>query len=82
MLAPQYSLRKLLAAVAVSGVVCLIVAAANWGKLWAVAVALALFGLVILMLVHAVVFVLVWTLGTVIDRRRQAAARRASVAPS
>ncbi len=71
MLAPQYSLRRLLAAVTLSAFVCLIVAAASWGKMWAVAVALALLGLLILLLVHGVLFVLVRVVGLLLDRRRQ-----------
>lgn len=77
MLAPQYSLRRLLAVVTASAVVCLVVGAANWGQMWALAVAFALVGAVILMLVHGVLFVLVRGLGRIFDRRRQRIARAA-----
>jgi hypothetical protein len=80
MLAPQYSLRRLLAVVTLSGFVCLIVGAAFWGKMWGVAAVLALVGFVVLMMVHGALFVLVRVLGLVLDRQRQA--RQPEVRPA
>ena len=57
MLAPQFTLRRLLALVTASGFVCLILAAAVRGQLWAVAVVIALVALVVTILVHAALFV-------------------------
>jgi hypothetical protein len=63
MLAPQFSLRKLIGFVSASGVGCLVVAAAVRGQLWAVAVFLAIAGLGALLVVHAILFILVTQLG-------------------
>ena len=71
MLAPQYTLRRLLALVTLSAFVCLVVAAAIQGHLWAAAVALALAGLAVMMLVYGVLFILVCGIGVLLDRRKR-----------
>jgi hypothetical protein len=73
MSAPQYSLRRLLALVALCAVACLIVAAATRGHVWAMAVVIALLGFVVTMLVQALLFVLAGGLGVLLTRH---AARR------
>jgi hypothetical protein len=69
MLAPQYSLRRLLALVALSAVACLIVAAATRGHVWAAAVVIALFGLVVTMLVQGLLFIVARGVGMLLQRR-------------
>lgn len=71
MLAPQYSLRRLLVLVAFSGLACLVFAAAIWGHLWAVAAAITMLGLVVTIAVHGLSFLLIRAIGLVIDRRKQ-----------
>jgi hypothetical protein len=71
MLAPQYTLRRLLAIVTLSAFVCLVVAAAIQGHLWAAAVALALAGLAVMMMVYGLLFILVRGIGALLDRRKQ-----------
>jgi hypothetical protein len=56
MLAPQYTLRKLLAVVTIAGFAYLIVAAATRGRLWAVAILIAMLGLSLTILLQAVMF--------------------------
>jgi hypothetical protein len=70
MLAPQFSLRRLLALVTLSGFVCLIVAAALRGQMWAVAVVIALLGLAVTIFVHGVLFVVTRGIGAALDRRK------------
>ena len=80
MLAPQFSLRRLLAWVTASAFVCLIVAAAVRGRMWAAGVVVALVGLVIIMMVHALTFEMITLLGRIRDgarRRRDPAPARA-----
>lgn len=72
MLAPQYSLRRLLAWVTVSAFVCLIAAAAARGQIWAVAFLVALFGFVVLLVVHSMAYLLLGLVSLVRDRRRGA----------
>jgi hypothetical protein len=72
MLAPQFSLRRLLALVTFSGFVCLVVAAAVKGHMWAVAVVIALSGLVVTIFVHGLLFVLTRGIGAALDRRKRA----------
>lgn len=74
MLAPQFSLRRLLAWVTLSAFVCLIGAAAARGQIWAVAFLVALFGFVVLLVVHSGAFLLLRLVGTVRDRIRAARA--------
>jgi hypothetical protein len=71
MLAPQYSLRRLLALVTLSALACLVFAAAIWGHLWAAAAAIAMLGLVVTIAVHGLSFLLIRAIGFVIDRRKQ-----------
>jgi hypothetical protein len=71
MLAPQYSLRRLLALVTLSALACLVLAAAIWGHLWAVAAAITMLGLVVTIAVHGLSFLLIRAIGLVIDRRKQ-----------
>ena len=68
MLAPQFSLRRLLAWVTASAFVCLIVAAAARGQLWAAGVLIALLGLAVMIAVHGVTFGLLCIVGAVRDR--------------
>jgi hypothetical protein len=56
MLAPQYSLRKLLAAVVLVGLACLLLPNATRGHIWAIAMLAALMGLGVLMTVQALLF--------------------------
>jgi len=56
MLAPQFTLRRLLGAVTASAVVCFAIGFAARGYLWAVAVAIALLGLALMLGLYAVVF--------------------------
>jgi hypothetical protein len=70
MLAPQFSLRRLLAVVTLCGFVCLIVAAAVQGQMWAEAVVIALVGLVATIVVHGVLFVVTRGIGLAFDRRK------------
>ncbi|MEX2113827.1 MAG: hypothetical protein WD845_11615 [Pirellulales bacterium] len=69
MLAPQFSLRRLLAWVSFSALVCLIGAAAARGQLWAVAALVGLFGLSVVLMVHGLTYGLLRLLGTLRDRR-------------
>jgi hypothetical protein len=71
MLAPQYSLRRLLALVTLSGFVCLIVAAAAQGRLWGVAVAISMCGFAVTIVVYAASYLLIRLVGGVSDRRQQ-----------
>ena len=71
MLAPQYSLRRLLGLVTLSGFFCLIAAAGMRGHLLAAGFAIAIFGLVVAMLVYGMSFVLLSCLGWAIDRRNR-----------
>ena len=83
MLAPQFSLRRLLAWVTASAFVCLIVAAAARGRMWAAGVVVALAGLIVVMVVHALTFELIMLLGRIRDggrKRRQRASAGADPA--
>jgi fatty acid desaturase len=71
MLAPQYSLRRLLALVTLSGFGCLIVAMAMWGHLWAWALVIALLGLAVTICVHALVYAVSRLIGEALHRRKQ-----------
>jgi hypothetical protein len=79
MLAPQFSLRRMLAWVSVSALVCLIGAAAARGQLWAVGVLIALAGFVLVLVVHGATFTLLRLISLGRDRRRHA--RQAAAAP-
>ena len=56
MLAPQFTLRRLLIWVAVAAVVCLIAGAGARGGLWAVAILVALAGLALALAVYAALY--------------------------
>jgi hypothetical protein len=70
MLASQYSLRRLLGLVTVSGFCCLIVATGMHGHLLAAGLAVALFGLAVAMFVYGVLFALLSCLGWARNRRK------------
>jgi hypothetical protein len=71
MLAPQFTLRRLLALVTLSGFVCLMVAAAMSGRMWAISVVIALLGLVVTILVHSLLFVATWGIAAAMDRGKR-----------
>lgn len=72
MLAPQFSLRRLLAWVSISAFLCLIVAAAARAQLWAVACLIGLFGLCVVLLLHGATYGLLKFVGAARDRRLRA----------
>jgi hypothetical protein len=59
MLAPQFSLRRLIAWVTLSGCVCLIVAAAARGQFWAAAVSIGLLELTVTFILYGLVFIVI-----------------------
>jgi hypothetical protein len=65
MLIPQFSLRSILAVTAVCGFVSLIGAAAIRGAPWAGAVVLAIAALGLILIVHGLMFFVVWLLSLV-----------------
>jgi hypothetical protein len=69
MLAPQFTLRRLLAWVTLCAFVCLILAAAARGRLWAAGIVVALAGGLIMMGLFAATFGVVKLLGTARDAR-------------
>jgi hypothetical protein len=73
MLAPQFSLRRLLTWVSFSALVCLIAAAAARGQLWAVSVLIGLLGLIVIIAVHGVSYGLLKMAGAARDRRQRGA---------
>ncbi len=73
MLAPQFSLRRLLIWVSFSALVCLIAAAAARGQLWAVSVLVGILGLFVILVVHGLSFGLLKLLGATRDRRLRGA---------
>ena len=66
----QYSLRTVLAVTAVCGFVSLIAAAAVRGTPWASAIMLALAALALIMLVHALMFFIMWLFSLLWPGRR------------
>lgn len=60
MLAPQFSLRSILAAMVVCGFVSLIGAAALRGAPWAIAVLVSMAALVVILVVHGFMFFVLW----------------------
>lgn len=77
MLAPQFSLRRLLALVTVSGVGCFAAAFAPRGHVWALAVLVAFAGLALLLLICGLTYLLILAIGDLLERRqRRATARR------
>jgi hypothetical protein len=71
MLAPQYSLRRLIGWVTLSGCVCLIVAAAARGQMWAAAVSIGLFELIVMFALYGLAFVVIRGLSVLRQRRKQ-----------
>lgn len=76
MLAPQFTLKRLLAGVTVSAVICLVVAAAARGQMWAAALLLALSGVFVVLVVHGFLFLLIQAIARAFRRRRAPAAER------
>jgi hypothetical protein len=72
MLAPQFSLRRLLFWVSISALLCLVVAAAARGQLWAVASMIALFGLCVVLALHGLTYGMLKFIGAARDRRQRA----------
>lgn len=68
MLIPQFSIRWLLGVTALCAVAFSIVALAVRGQQWAIGVSAALLALVVLALVHAGLFCLVWVFAGLIGR--------------
>jgi hypothetical protein len=79
MLAPQFSLRRLLGWVTLSGFVSLIVASAARGKVGAMAILLALAGFVAMLVIYAVAYAAVKLAGGGLERISQR--RRQTIAP-
>lgn len=73
MLAPQFSLRAVLIATAVFGVISLIGGAAVRGSAWAAALVMALAALVLMIAVHGMIFFAVWVFSQLFSGRRAAA---------
>lgn len=71
MLVPQYSIRWLLALTAACGVVSSIFGLAVRGSHWAQAVSIAIIALVVVLLIHAFFFTLVWVFSVVTARSRR-----------
>jgi hypothetical protein len=72
MLAPQFTLRRLLGVVSICALACCALGFAARGQLWAVAVAMALFGFVVMMGCYVLVYTVVRLMGMVVERRRHA----------
>lgn len=78
MLAPQFSLRRLLAWVTLSAFVCLIGAAAARGQLWAAGISIGLAGLAVTLAVQGVAYGLIRLISLARDRRSRKAPSAAS----
>jgi hypothetical protein len=72
MLIPQFSLRWILAVTAVCGFVSLIGAAAVRGAPWAAAVVVAIGAVGLILMVHALMFFVIWLLSLVPPLRGRA----------
>lgn len=70
MLAPQFSLRSILAAMVVCGFVSLIGAAALRGTPWAIAVLIGLAALVVILVVHGFMFFVLWLASLILPAGR------------
>jgi hypothetical protein len=81
MLAPQFSLRRLLLWVTFSAFLCLIAAAAARGQAWAVGVLVAVVGLVILLVVCAALYGVVKLMSGLLDRIQGSRGKLAPPAP-
>jgi hypothetical protein len=71
MLAPQYSLRKLLALVTLAGFAYLVLAVAVQQNLWAVALLITMFGLGVTILLQAILFGIAQLVGAQLRRRQR-----------
>lgn len=71
MLAPQFTLRRLLGVVSVCAVACCALGFAARGHLWAVAIGMALLGLVVMMGCYVLVYMAMRLLGAAVGRRRR-----------
>ncbi len=70
MLMPKYTIRRLLLITAVSGVFFAIVAAAARGNHWAIALSAAITSLFVMLLFHAIVYVVAWWISATYDASR------------
>ena len=82
MLIPQFSLRSILAATAVCGVVSLVGAAAVRGTPWAAAVIIAIATLVVILAIHGLMFFVVWLLSLVTPGGRSPVVGQSPFAPT
>lgn len=75
MLAPQFSLRSILAAMVVCGFVSLIGASALRGTPWAIAVLISMAAVVLILVVHGFMFFVLWLASLILPagRRRKPA---------
>jgi hypothetical protein len=71
MLIPRFSLRWLLAAMTVCGVLAYLLAQAIMGESWGIAISVALGSLLITAVIHVVVFVVAWGLGSMGQETRK-----------
>jgi predicted lipid-binding transport protein (Tim44 family) len=78
MLAPQFSLRTVLIATAVCGVISLIGGAAVRGSAFAAALVMALAALVLMIAVHGIIFFAVWVCSQLFAGRGRGAHQRAA----
>jgi hypothetical protein len=78
MLIPRFTLRRLLLVMTGISVVCVIIAQASRGHAWAIAISMAVAGLVLCFLVYAALFSAAFTLAAMFGLTR----RRAVVAAS
>jgi hypothetical protein len=74
MLMPSYSLRRLLAFVTLSGVLCLVPAMAARGYLWAIVASVALVAAAVLAAIQALLFLLTRAVGSALGGREQTSA--------
>jgi hypothetical protein len=81
MLIPQFSLRSILAATAVCGIVSLVGAAALHGAPWAAAVIIAIAALGVILAIHGLMFFVVWLLSLVTPGGRSPAVGHSPFAP-
>lgn len=73
MLAPQFSLRSILAAMVVCGFVSLIGAAALRGAPWATAVMIGVAALVLILVIHSLMFFVMWAFSLLVPAKWSAA---------
>lgn len=82
MIAPQFSLRWILAVTAVCGFVSLIAAAALRGAPWAAAVVIALGALLLILAVHGLMFFMLWLFSLLLPGSRSVASGHSPFASS